>query len=281
MNIPLLNESLKGKNMRRIYYLIILLIIPIYSCEDIINSEENIKKENILYDHVLQDQENDVIMPLKVGNQWIYKYSILTPKTWYNDYVVRCDTTIYYDTVKIYQRIPFNNEEWFFVTSRYSPLFENGLIVNTDAGLVEFLSALRDYAHYPEIDTMILRAKYPCDKYREFSWNDIYWIGSWDSGQNAVRYNHIETSFFDSIDVAAGSFECYRYEYSSLWSYTYDLRSPSRIEWFCPNTGLVKFVERYSTAHDKDGNAFPIGYRDTSGNIINRKICELVSYQLD
>ncbi|OGU18153.1 MAG: hypothetical protein A2475_08810 [Ignavibacteria bacterium RIFOXYC2_FULL_35_21] len=102
-----------------------LLLGLFSSCEDIINSDENINKYGIHYNYVLTDQTNSVIMPLHVGNTWIYNVQEIKSGSLVREYL---------DTIKVVNEVLHNNEKWFevwWINDDNSTIF----LTNTDVGL--------------------------------------------------------------------------------------------------------------------------------------------------
>lgn len=57
--------------------MLITVLVIMTSCEDIVNSDKNIKKTSLDYTKVLDNQETGVIMPLKVGYKWLYSVDVV------------------------------------------------------------------------------------------------------------------------------------------------------------------------------------------------------------
>jgi hypothetical protein len=106
----------------------IVFCIVLSSCEDIVNSENNINKTKITYNYVKSDQEHGVIMPLKVGNKWIYKVTDFNSSG-----IIQKN---YLDSIVVNEEVQINGEKWFKV--RFPLINENYdiLMTNTDVGLL-------------------------------------------------------------------------------------------------------------------------------------------------
>jgi hypothetical protein len=111
-----------------ISFSLLALVLLISSCGDILNPESYTHTSKIKYHSVLKDQEHSVIMPLKVGNMWVYKVTELN-----GDGSVKAIT---YDTTLVTKDTLINKEKWFITVNsqlkdRLGPL----LLTNTDVGL--------------------------------------------------------------------------------------------------------------------------------------------------
>ena len=116
--------------MKRLFLfaIITLAVLSIYSCDDIIDADDNIIKSKIEYNYVKANQTKDVIMPLQKGNKWIYKVSEIDSSM--------CNTKFYLDSIVVYDEIIINNEKWFKVWFPIISTQEKILMTNTDIGLI-------------------------------------------------------------------------------------------------------------------------------------------------
>jgi hypothetical protein len=107
---------------------IVLLVLILNSCGDIVDSENNVNKTKITYNYVKLDQEHSVIMPLKVGNKWIYKVTDYNPSG-----IIQKE---YLDSIVVNEEVQINGEQWFKV--KFPLINENNdlLMTNTDVGLL-------------------------------------------------------------------------------------------------------------------------------------------------
>jgi hypothetical protein len=104
-----------------------LTLLFVVSCGDIVDSDENIKKTAVTYAKVLENQETGVILPLKVGNKWLYTVDEINE----NDLVFRKRA----DSIVVISEMTLDDGTWFEV---YFPIIskkENVLMTNTEKGL--------------------------------------------------------------------------------------------------------------------------------------------------
>jgi hypothetical protein len=112
------------KSINLLAFLTLLLVV---SCADIVDSDENIKKTAVTYAKVLENQETGVILPLKVGNVWLYSVDVLNE----NEIVINNRT----DSIEVIRDLLLGDETWYEV---YFPLISkehNVLMTNTEKGL--------------------------------------------------------------------------------------------------------------------------------------------------
>ncbi len=112
------------KSINLLAFLALFLVV---SCGDIVDSDENIKKTAVTYAKVLENQETGVILPLKVGNKWLYTVDEINE----NDVVFRKRA----DSIVVIRELDLDDGIWFEV---YFPLIskkENVLMTNTEKGL--------------------------------------------------------------------------------------------------------------------------------------------------
>ena len=163
---------------------------------------------------VINKSSDNEIMPLKVGNQWIIKES--NPNSL---------TQFVYDTISVIRDTVLDNQQWFI---SYSGLGHGRPIYkNTVNGLLEYDS-----------NGAVIRLKYPVAGGTTYNFND-----------QIVKVLSVN----DTIDVPAGKFVCYHYDFG-LMEY-----------WYSPKIGLVKSQEY-------------VEYQSGIRKIIN--ISELKSYKI-
>ncbi|MCO5251774.1 MAG: hypothetical protein M9949_10190 [Candidatus Kapabacteria bacterium] len=112
---------------KSINLLALLTLLFVVSCGDIVDSDDNIKKTAVTYAKVLENQETGVILPLKVGNKWLYTVDELNE----NELVFRKRA----DSIVVISELTLDDGIWFEV---YFPLIskkENVLMTNTEKGL--------------------------------------------------------------------------------------------------------------------------------------------------
>jgi hypothetical protein len=133
---------------------VILMLITVLfimtSCDDIVNSDSNIKKTSLDYSYVLDNQETGVIMPLKVGYKWLYSVDKV------NEENVAISNRI--DSIVVLREVMLENEKWFEV---YFPMFSreyNVLMTNTDKGLIIYCEQCLEkkflWAEYPKFGSL-------------------------------------------------------------------------------------------------------------------------------
>lgn len=107
--------------------LVLTFTIALISCGDIVDSDSNIKKTSLDYSSVLDNQETGVIMPLKVGNKWLYKVT---------EYFSTGEIySSYYDSIVVKSEEYKNGEKWYKVYLPMLTTMNDVYITNTDKGL--------------------------------------------------------------------------------------------------------------------------------------------------
>ncbi len=147
-----------------------------------------------------------VIIPLKVGNTWVEKY------TFYD--TLGNSTNNYIDSLKVTSDTVIENERWY----SYTNFTYNGLFTNRPGGYY-----MRYRNAYDTSYTTILFWKYPVNQ------NEIYYV------QNAGTF---VKSINDNVTTAAGSFNCIQYRFQ----YTKQPGRPNsghEQAWLCPGIGPV------------------------------------------
>jgi hypothetical protein len=210
--------------MKKLNLLIALLVISfiLSSCGDITNSDPNINTKVIQYNKVLANQVQSVIMPLKVGNRWIYRKE--------NSKL---------DTTEVMSMLKINGEDWFNVKHiRMGNLF----LTNTDVGLW--------YRCECETQSYLL-AKYPINS-NSFTTGFYYGIqliedslGNYHTIIDTL-YNEVKIENTVEVNVPKGKFTAILYK-SNLKSinivhyFTIDLYF-----YYVPDLGLIKLEEYYN-----------------------------------
>jgi len=225
-----------------------LSILP--SCkEDITNAELNKHKTEITYKYVKPDQKNNVIMPLEIGNEWVYKITNFDDQG--------AVTSTEYQTLKINGHVQIENENWYH--SGDSSVYW----VNTDIGLMT-----KNFNNPIEF-----RAKYPANVGDEFLHTII--DTSWSEPRNPTQgYWYMTVTKDIEILTPAGQFKCFAYKDKIIlnsdtlnWA---DIGKDSySINYYAENIGFVKSVDYITDL---------FGYSNEK-NI--SKIVELISYKLN
>ncbi len=236
-------------------------ILP--SCkEDITNSEIQKHKTEITYKYVKPDQKNNVIMPLEVGNEWVYKI------TNYDEQGAVTSTE--YKTIRIDGVEQFNGEKWYYSDNKTI------LWVNTDLGLMT-----KNVTYEGEKE---FRAKYPTNQGDEFlSWiagpnNKSLESSNIDSEYTKILFAefHKKVNINIPITTVTGSFNCFEYrdkiinpepksskaEFLGMSQYSTD--------YYTENIGLIKSVNYRNPDFD---------YSFDPNYVV--KIVELISYKLN
>lgn len=203
--------------MKKFIYLftIILLAIGANSCKDIIDSDDNILKEKIDYNFVLNDQKNSVIMPLQPGYKWFYK--------------VRENGKEYLDSIEVVAETEINGEKWFEV--RF-PMFngENVYMTNTDMGLWLKCGVCENdsylIAQYPLKDKKYFAGSFETlIRYDDGNGNDVF--------EKDTMFKWGEYTEFGDKTVYGGTYNCIKYD-----------------KWFeskhDPSRKTAKYIEYYS-----------------------------------
>lgn len=212
------------------YLVVIFITIFLFSCNDIVDSDKNIKITEITYNYVKSDQENDVVMPLKLGNKW-----------YYDVYVYDLDSSTYHiDSIEVIKEVNLNNEKWFEVRM---PMFSNKnvFLTNTDVGL--WLKC--DDCNYKSFHL----AKYPAI-------SEIFVSGYIDArtipninenySDSLVKLTIIKSIGNSTINVPYGNFDCLKYESRFKTDDGETSHVPFMIEHYALETGLIKMEEFYS-----------------------------------
>mgnify|MGYP006285017401 CR=1 FL=1 len=229
--------------MRSLIILITLfLFFWITSCEDIVNSDKNIRITEVEYKSIKEDQENNVIMPLKAGNIWYYDV------TEYND-----DEKIseYIDSVYIIKEVTLNGEIWY---ETYYPMLseENIYLSNTNEGLwvkcenCENVSFL--LARYPNFDD-VFASGYP--DIRNLHSDDESVFDILDDLLISKRTNR------ETISVPKGEYDCIKYTGKFESENQQIAEYPVLEEYYSENDGLVKMTE-YELLSDKYYKTFEL-----------------------
>ena len=223
--------------MRKIFisFSLLALILLISSCGDILNPEPDTHTSKIKYHTMLKDQEHSVIMPLKVGNMWIYKVSSVSydGKTEF----------IGYDTLIVKRDTIIKGEKWF-IAKDPSSTDKEVVLTNTDIGLI----------CNPDCFCGLLRAEYPA-KYSTY----LYMAGDYptqvpyynDQGElidtkivYAYAYFWMDVESIDDYTIFNKTFGCLKYQMRGYNKLNGKIHSLSHfqptIEYFIPDLGLVR-----------------------------------------
>ncbi|MBX3042950.1 MAG: hypothetical protein KIT33_01760 [Candidatus Kapabacteria bacterium] len=214
-----------------------LLLLFLTSCEDIVNSEKNIKKTGYLYNKVLNNQEKNVLMPLKVGNMWLYEVKQFDSSgTMINEYI---------DSIEVLEKINFRGETWFRVRMIDMGSTWNSILTNTDKGLYRA-------DENTTLDCRFIVAQYPENRSQIIALHEenvmiMYFDGQKDvidtvTTQYLIELNANYTASFKSANYPAR-------EYSTYWRALelVDSKTLHKVDVFVPNIGLFEH-KRYRFA---------------------------------
>lgn len=231
--------------------IILLTIVLLISCEDIVNSDKNIKITEIKYKSIKEDQENGVIMPLKIGNKWYYDVTEFSA-----DAIKQAE---YIDSIHVINEVEISGERWF---ETYFPMLssENIYLSNTNEGLWVKCDDCENGS--------FLLARYP-------DYNNVF-----ASGYPDIRNLHSDNrSVYDMLDdllvnkrteretitVPKGEYDCIKYT-SKFESDNRDITEfPIIEEYYNENNGLVKMIE-YELLTDTYNKTFELRDEPVTNN---------------
>lgn len=210
----------------KIYFLMIAVILAMFiSCDDIVNSDSNIKKTSLDYSKVLDNQETGVIMPLKVGNMWKYSVGELNE----SDVAIRHRL----DSIVVLNEQIFEGEKWYEVNF---PIFSrdyNVLMTNTHKGLMIHCE--------PCLEKKFLWATYP--KYGSIFYSGLKLFQIKDAQGNPIGedYIHISKDAENMKIILQNGIE---YETIKYNAFVLDESNKSKIfyygdEYYVPDLGLI------------------------------------------
>jgi hypothetical protein len=222
--------------------LVILIAIIFNSCSDIIDSDNNISKTEISFGKVLDNQEKNVLLPLKPGNVWYYEV-----KNYEDDGTIK---SITYDSIVVDAMVQFPGEKHIWFTTRFPFINETKgslqkyvFMINTEKGLLirctqceteEFL-----WAKYPEINNLYL------------SYKETVKITDADNNVIAQETGTIGKSGTDKINISnndLGNLESIFYQSWFVKETTLDKEWEYMNEYYLPDFGLVR-ASRFSVAN--------------------------------
>ncbi|TAL68605.1 MAG: hypothetical protein EPN82_10020 [Bacteroidetes bacterium] len=214
---------------------IFILCLIIISCNDTTNPNDNIIKTTGNYIKIKEDQSNDVLLPLKKGNFWVYKFVYDTTDI---------NTIMYgYDTLTVTGDTLFSGENFFILSNAncVSPVCMDYKIFLTNTNNGVWFHDLFTY------NLNYLEVKYPANN-NEIYYSEAYkWLfHSHDTSYNylkAERQLKIETNQY--LTVEAGNFNCYKFIESYNNFKLYDLGNDTltyyqSIYYYALNVGKVK-----------------------------------------
>lgn len=239
--------------MRIIHVLLLLMILPLASCQDIMNSDSEILKEKVSneveYGKVLSKQTNNVIKPLKVGNLWNYKfYKYYEPE---DDYVFLENYSL-----EVVERVEINDEVWFLMNDETPHSYT--YLTNTDVGLLQNCNCPED--KYAE-EWIIMKAQYPSSVGDEYLGESYPSIISENNETIELTTQMIrKLSSIEHIKINGRHYHCYKYiTYKHLKTKDGELinRDIFFIDYYAPNIGLVKMDLYTKNLKNNTGKSIP------------------------
>ncbi len=235
---------------KQIFLLFLLLVstAAIISCDDIIDSDDNINKTKIEYDYVVTNQENSVILPLRVGNRWLYN---VTEYDWRGGI-----DTQYYASIVVEKDTIIHNERWFYVRGWCGGADISILLTNTNVGLWFKCEPCGD---------SFLEAQYPKVRNPYFSGEISSFVLTGEDSlltDTVLRWARYEE--VAQLEVPYGIYDCTKYTDRIEYKITEKRYDPYQSMYFVPDLGLIKY-EKYSYG----------------ANPTIEKVYELVSHNLD
>lgn len=220
------------------------------SCEDIVNSDKNIKITEVEYKSIKEDQENNVIFPLKTGNTWYYDVYI------YNEEDI---ATEYIDSIFVAKEVTIDREKWH---ETYFPMLssENIYLSNTNEGLWVKCDQCENQS--------FLLARYP-------EYADDFASGYTDLRNlligNESDYLLLEdllirkSTELETVSVPKGEFDCIKYS-SRFETENQDINEHIiSEEFYTENLGLVRMVE-YELLSDEKYKIYELRDEPVSNN---------------
>ncbi|OGU18154.1 MAG: hypothetical protein A2475_08805 [Ignavibacteria bacterium RIFOXYC2_FULL_35_21] len=217
------------------YLILFLLFIFIIACDDTTNPEDNIIKSTGSYTKIKENQTEDVLLPLKLGNYWVYMFKYDT-----TDEHTRMGG---YDTLTVDGDTLFSGEKFFILSRTYINFYVyfsfRVFVSNTDIGvwLHDQFSANTNYlvVKYPAINNEIYYSDVKIWLYHapDTSYNNL----------KAERQLKVETN--QNVVVDAGTFNCYKFTESYKNFKLYDLSNDTVqfyqfVYYYALNVGKIK-----------------------------------------
>ncbi len=212
-----------------------VLLFAITACEDMINADTNIIREKVEYQSVKSDQTNNVILPLAIGNTWLYQVDEFDK--------LGNITNSYIDSIVVYDEVLVNGERWFKMRFPMGGYGDTVLMTNTNLGLwykctnCDEKSALK--AQYPVKDESFIGTSYQGFIYKTDSTNGLIPINV-EVQHNVDISNNIPISYNDN------NFSAIKYTLSLKIIHTEDVQIFGKLdETFIPNIGLYYSKQYY------------------------------------
>ncbi|MEI6089773.1 MAG: hypothetical protein WCR42_04935 [bacterium] len=228
---------------------LLAILLFISSCDDIVDADNNILKTKIEYQSVNQDQEKSVIMPLKVGNIWVYKVTELNDDG--------STKSMWYDTTYVIKDTIINSEKWFLTADpNYSFNTEKVCLTNTDVGL--YVNDMKCFCYS-------LRAEYPA-KHSSYLFSEEedreVKVRSYSDDGKLIEEKTVNIRSSIVVDVAKHL--SYQSSYGIYDCYSYNLRFEAIVdgqiaelskpivtnEYFVPDLGLIR--KEYSAYNNEE-----------------------------
>jgi len=240
-----------------IYLIIFAAFLILNSCREIIDADPNVSITKISYTKVLDNQSTSVIMPLKPGNQWIYK-------------VTKYDMngsmqSQGYDTIRVLSEININGEKWFNVINPLDNAIDTTLLTNTDVGLWLKCNCNDSKSR--------LKAQYPVN-YQQYFSGDFQAL-SLTNGNTFKTYMDTMNIWAKAENISnfvtpTGNYNCIKYrnwlEKKTLNADPLpDKVDPYMIEYYVPDFGLLRRDQYYPISNT--ANSIQVIYELVSQNI--------------
>jgi hypothetical protein len=208
--------------------LLILCMFAVASCDTTTEPDDNTL--------------SDVIIPLKVGNTWVYERVEF-------DSVGKTLSTIT-DTLSIFKETVINNEHWFAYT--FSSSSDTSSVINRSDGFYYVRAGIEYHSNL-----------YPCKA------GDRFYSRRDTSGNYIISEIKDVEGVSSMVHSGAGMFSCIKYvshqENFNIATGTTNTGSDDYVEYFAPNKGMIQYL----------------GYSMTSGGIsYERSRLTLMSYTL-
>ncbi|MBM2816357.1 MAG: hypothetical protein HW421_3119 [Ignavibacteria bacterium] len=189
---------------KRAVLLSLLIILFVTSCKNPEELDDNLR---------ITPLTGSVIMPLNIGNTWIYKVTEMD--------TVSGQTTNYFDTITITEVYTFSNEKWFGTN-------KNLLFANKPAGMMQ-----REGKHFSYADSSFLYYKYPSKT------GELYPLPSFIENGDSFAISREVSSNNEIINTPAGSYDCYKFTDNLLDTKNLFRYKPWRVLFLAPNIGLI------------------------------------------
>lgn len=200
------------------------------ACDDIVNSDKNIKSTKIDLGKVKEIQDRNVLMPLKVGNSWHYNVKEFDSAGALIDE--------YIDSIVVLEKIDFRSEKWFRVNMVNYGSTSLSILTNTDKGL--YISD-----EYTDLNCTFMIAHYPSNKSPYITLMDenvvvMYFDGERDVVDTVTYQYFIELDNNYSATYKSANYPARKYSTYVRALELADSKTLYKVEVFVPNLGLFE-----------------------------------------